>query len=158
MKQLFFIALILLAFASCTKDEVSPEEQVPATLAIEVSYFYNDFQGYKPDVAAVAFLCEKDKTTAFYNDSTAGLAVRVGLYTEKSGDWVEIPYKYKGEAGGSGIVNIEGIVPGEYLLLLASEGRYTYTHKYMTIKSGEKISLVKNFNYYSEWEYGGELW
>jgi len=152
--KILFIALIVLITASCKKDD----EQLPATVNIEVSYFYNTYQGYKPDVAAIAYLCEKDKTAAFYNDSTAAIALRIGLYTDIKGDWVDIPFKYKGEAGTTGTINIQNVDPGKYLLLLASKGRYTYSHKYITIKSADNISLVKNFNYYDDYSYGGELW
>lgn len=151
-KLLLFI-LILLAFVSCSKDD-----DLPATVNIEVSYYYNTFQGYKPDIGAIAFLCEKDKSKAFHNDSTAALFIRVGMYADKTGDLIQIPYKYKAEAGVSGKINISNVDPGEYLLLLASKGRFIYSYKYLDIHSGENVELVKNFYYLNEFSYGGEAW
>jgi hypothetical protein len=145
--------MVIFAFASCSKDE-----DQPATVNIEVSYYYNTYQGYRPDIGAIAYLCEKDKSNAFHNDSTAALFIRVGMYADKTGDLIQIPYKYKGEAGVSGKINIPSVDPGDYLLLLASKGRYLYSFKYITIHSGENVELVKNFYYLREFNYGGEAW
>lgn len=152
MKKLFLIVALAIVLFSCKKDNE------PATVNIEVSYYYNDYQGYKPDIAAILYLCEKVKTDSFCNDSTAALFIRMGSYSDKSGELIDIPYKYKGEAGSSGNINIVGVIPGDYLFLLVSKGRYVYTHRYQTIHSGENVSLVKNFGYLHDWDHGGEIW
>ena len=143
--------IILLFFISCTKEE-------PATITIEVSYFYNNFIGYKPDVGAKAFLFDHSKTGNISLDSMSVVDARFGQLTSKTGDWLDLDPVYEGEAGAAGIITIENITPGYYLLILASEGRWSFTHKHQHIDSGEKLNLVKSFNYYYEFNQGGEIW
>ena len=151
MKNLFFIAAFVFIFCGCKKDE-------PASLEIEVSYYYNQYQGYKPDIGAKAYLFTEKQTKTVWIDSISPTLAQFGKLTDKSGTIIDVRYQYKGEAGVSGMLNITGIEPGSYLLILASKGRYTFTHKHIDFNSGEALSLVKNFGYLYDYEFGGESW
>lgn len=145
---LLFISLL---FLSCDKQE-------PAILEIEVSYFYNNFIGFKPDVGAKAYLFDHSQTSNISMDSMTVVDARMGKLTSKTGDWLMAEPVYEGEAGASGLITIDNINPGYYLLILASEGRWSFTHKHQHVNSGEELKLVKNFNYYNEFKQGGEAW
>lgn len=136
------LVLVFLAFfflvTSCEKEEE------PGNLKIIVSYYYNDFIGYKPDVGARVFL---------YTDTYA-----------KCPDWVssiigkayvgeeESDYQYKAEADVNGEIHINNIPSGYYYIVLTSEGRYTYSDKIIDIPLGGTLDLVKNFYYRHEFE------
>lgn len=153
MNKLTLLFLISLICFSC--DKIFE----PGSVEIEVSYYYNQYQGYKPDVGAKAFLFERDKSiTSVYIDSMSSIDARIGFLVDKNDDLLDVDYKYSGEAGASGIITISDVDQGKYLLILASKGRYTFTHKYIEVNSGETLKLVKNFYYLHDYEDGGEIW
>lgn len=151
MKNIIII-LVLIISVSCSKDDE------PANLTIEVSFFYNNFQGYKPDVEAKAYLFDHSKTSGIEMDSMHIIDARIGKLVDKTGEWMDVEPIYEGEAGASGMISIDNIIPGYYLLILASKGRYSFTHKHQHIESGERLNLVKNFGYLYEFQRGGESW
>jgi len=156
--KILLFALILVAFISCEKDD-----PVPGSLNIKVSYFYNNFQGYKPDVGAKAYLHDTKYGNLAYLDSIGPISARVGFLVDKNGKWITaddggITHKYDGEADVTGTISILNIEPGSYYLVVASEGRYTFSTKRISIGEGENLDLVKNFYYLHDFDYGGESW
>jgi len=83
----------------------------------------------------------------------------LGRYlVDKYGELISAKRKYEGEADVTGTITITGINPGDYLLMLDSKGRWTFSYKYIHLGSGESLNLVKNFGYLHEYERGGEPW
>ena len=59
---------------------------------------------------------------------------------------------YEGEADVNVTIRISNITAGDYYLVVASEGRWTYSEKYIEVPSGGELDLVKNFGYLHEFE------
>lgn len=138
MKRIFPFILTVVLLAGCEKWKG------PGNLEITVSYYYNDFIGYKPDVGAKAYLySDINASCPDYVSSIIGNAYVGGE---------EIRNEYFGRADVEGKVLIENIEPGQYYLVLVSEGRFTYSEKYPEIDPGETTRLVKNFYYKHEFE------
>lgn len=152
MKKLNPTLFIILLFCSCEKIFE------PGSLELQVSYCYNAYQGYKPDIGAQAHLYKKSHTSGVFIDSISCIDARVGYLIDNKGKIMDIDDDYEGEVGITGILTIDNIKPGDYLLILASEGRWTFSHKYIEINPGETLKLVKNFGYLHEFEDGGEYW
>lgn len=151
MKKIIFYFSIIFVFNSCTTE--------PGSLKVTVSYYYNTYQGYKPDVGAKVFLFLKSETTSFHNDSTNPIIAKAGMLQDYSGDIISgLTYKYSGITDGSGNCVINDIEPEDYLLIVASNGRTVYSHKYITINEGQQLSLGKSFYYLHDYEDGGEYW
>ena len=140
MKNIFFALLIpLFLFGGCEKFKE------PGDLKITVSYYYNDFIGYKPDVGATATLFEDE--TLRYDDY---IEAAIGAIRLNEDDLL-FP-DYKAEADVNGIITIYDLPVGEYYLAIVSEGRFTYSEKVITIPSGGALDLVKNFYYLHPFE------
>lgn len=153
MKKLNLLTLLLIFILSCDNNKE------PGSLEIEVSYFYNNYQGYKPDVGAKAFLFTNKEAKGICIDSMNWANATTGIPADNKGELMfDIAPAYKGEVGISGTVYITGIEAGDYLLILASEGRFTFSTKNIEIISGQDLKLVKNFGYYHEFDLGGESW
>ena len=155
-----FLLLLLGIFVGCSK-----KMEEPANLNVKVSYYYNAFIGYKPDVGATAFLYEEKFAKQAYTDSISWVAASIGALIDKNGEYIigdnglsSGYYKYRGEADVTGTVTIAGVSPGGYLLILVSKGRYTFSSKHIDIQSGTDMVLIKNFGYYHEFDDGGEYW
>jgi hypothetical protein len=153
---LFF--LFSIALMSCKK-----EDDEPGSVSIKVSYYYNAYQGYKPDVGAKAYLHDVEYISKVHLDSLHPIAAKVGLLIDKNGDFLlssnnGVTYNYSGEADVSGQIDIPNVGPGDYYLVVASEGRYTFSTKRITVGSGTPLTLVKNFYYLHDFDYGGESW
>lgn len=157
-QSLKFLNALLLMFLIASFMGCSKKDTAPGSLNIKVSYFYNTFQGYKADVGAKAYLFDWSKGQEAFIDSISPIAARTGILIDKKGDFVECLYKYNGEADVTGSINIPNVDAGSYLLVVASKGRWTFSSKQIDIQPGQTMSLIKNFYYLHDWEYGGEVW
>lgn len=148
MKKILFLLSVSLFF-SCSKDG-------SGNLELTVSYFYNDFQGYKPDVGSTVYIFDDEYSKVIFPDSMSIIAARTGMIIDKDGK--PHLYEQKGEADVSGKINIDNIKSGQYFIILASKGRWLYSTKLITIQDDETFSLVKNFGYKNEYSKYPESW
>ncbi|MFB9862617.1 hypothetical protein [Rufibacter immobilis] len=143
--------LMLLAFGCGSDKSEDPEPQF-GSVEVRMSYFYNDFQGYKPDTGADIYLF-KETGKKFIND---WIDYRIGTLRVE-GTEEKVKYDFAAEADVSGVAKIENVPYGKYILVAASKGRFTYSKKSIEINSVSQ-SHVKNFGYRSEFSDIGEVW
>lgn len=144
MKHLTLIILIAFAAFSCSKND-----ETTGSVEVKVSYYYNAYQGYKPDANAKAYLFKGSNVVANkYVKSRLGIA-----YIGET----EVESNFRSVADVNGTVLFENIPSGNYLLVVVSEGRSSYSAKQIEVGSG-KLSLIKNFGYLHEWDDLGESW
>ena len=152
MRGLIF--MILLFTAGCT-DNITSTAPVVTTgnIEITVSYYFNNFVGYKPDVSAKAYLFHADNMN-IYADSLK--YSRSGIATNTDGD--KIDSDYSNEADVNGLIRFNDLSAGRYFIIISSNGRYAYSYKYIDIEKGKTLLLVKNFTMYREYANGGQEW
>lgn len=150
MKKNLLLALsaLLILFIGCKKDS----EDSMGSVSITMSYYYNTFQGYKPDVDASAFLF-KDTGTEY---EKTFIDYKIG-YLHKKGTEQTVRPDYTATADVSGKATFDGVKYGKYLLVVSSNGRFVYSTKMIEVNSPE-ISLVKNFGHLNEFKDTGEAW
>ena len=180
MKKVLFVIISLFVFYGCVKDDANPvsvptpipvKEKpkvipvVPAKLEVSVSFFYNDYQGYRKDVDSKAYLFKDSIGKKAYMFKLSPVDARYGMLVDAQGvrlgsDKSEFPqvFSYSGIADGDGKINISDIAPATYLLVVASKGRYVFSSKTVVFAEGKTISLVKNFGYLFDGDTGGESW
>ena len=150
MKRILLVLITFAAIIAGCKKEDKPV--LTGNLDVKMSYFYNTYQGYKPDTGAEIYLF-KQNGKAFDQDY---IAYRIG-YLKVVGTGETVQYNFKAEADVSGTAKITGIPYGQYLLVACSEGRNTYSVKTIEINSETKTE-VKNFYYLDEFDDDGERW
>ncbi len=153
-KTLFLLAMLpVLVLSSCSKDD-----DEPGSIELTVSYFYNSFQGYKPDVGATAYLFEYSKKDLLNLGTMTCASGMMGVLIDKNEEYHFNEYTSKGTADVNGVIRLKNINPGSYFIMVGSEGRYLYSMKDIIIKSGEELTLVKNFGYKNEFSSLPETW
>ena len=154
MKKLLFLFLFVSLLSGC--NIISK----PGNLEITVSYFYNNFQGYKPDVGAEAYLINKKYTDSLCMDSINLITSRSGVFYNKfvKDEFYDPKGMLKSEADLNGKINFKDLPVGDYFILLVSHGRYVYSKKELKIESTKTLSLVKNFEYLHDMDQKGESW
>lgn len=154
MKKLLLFALIIALFDGCN---LVPK---PGNLELTVSYFYNNFQGYKPDVGATACLFEKKYNDSLNMDSINLVSSRAGVFYNKyiKDKFYDPKKMLKGEADVTGKISFKDVPAGEYFLLVTSKGRYVFSQKTVTIEPIKTLVLVKNFEYFHDMDPKGESW
>lgn len=154
MKRILFGLLFsgLIVLVGCSKDEE------PANLEITVSYFYNTYQGYKPDVGATVVLYNSSDVSGYCADSTGYIGHKFAGFENSKGEDMSVNYRYDQEADVNGVVKISGITPGKYLVAVCSKGRWLYSVKTVDFGDGEDVVLVKNFGYKNEYQSSPETW
>lgn len=151
MKNLFLISILILSLSGCKK--------APGNLEITVSYFYNNFLGYKPDVGANAILFEEKYLSGICKDSINLINSRVGVFYNTKGKAIDDPKNMlKAEANVEGKITFKDIPCGKYFLLVISNGRYVFSKKVIDIESAKTLSLVKNFEATHDMDTNGESW
>lgn len=170
VKYLFTALVVSLLIAGCS-DNPTGSEKTPLTgnVEITVSYFYNNFVGYRPDVGADAFLFHADNREVYadslvfsslgiatiYSENTDGKTyVRNSSYDEK----YKVYNDYSSEADVNGLIRFSDIPVGRYFIIISSHGRWTYSYRYIDVEKNKTLLLVKNFGMYHEFEDGGEGW
>jgi len=150
MKKLLLLPLLIILLFGCQKDK---DEEVPlGSLEVKISYYYNAFQGYKPDTGANLYLYKQTGKT-YIRDF---IDFRVGLL-EVVGTGEKVTSDFKAEADVTGLAKINNIPYGDYLMVAASEGRFLYSAKPIKIDA-PLTSDVKNFGYRNELDDNGEPW
>lgn len=149
MRKILLAILITMATAvGCKKDK----EEKKGALEVKMSYYFNQYQGYKPDVNADIFLF-KNTGKSYKQDY---IDYRIGrLEVEGTGESVSSDFSAKSDASGTAKIN--DIPYGSYLLVATSKGRFVYSKKIIEINSDLK-SEVKNFYYLDEFDDDGESW
>lgn len=143
---LFFISAVLMA--SCGKDD----NLKTADVEVKISYFQNDFLGYRPDTGAKLFLYKH--TGASYEPNWANFMTG-GIVVESTGERVFADYT--GTADADGLVKIQNVPFGKYLMVASGKGRRAYSIKTITISS-ERYTDTKNFTHRYEMVATGEPW
>ena len=150
MKKVLVFLAIAVCFISCDKGK--------GNLELTVSYYFNDYQGYKPDVAAHAYLFDIKIKDEMCLDSMNYYTAMIGRLVGKDGEWLineindKYDYLYDGEADANGVLRISDINVGKYIIMLSSKGREIYSIKDIEIKKGETLFLTKNFGYLNDWK------
>lgn len=145
MKKVFLVVVAAVMIVGCKKKDGAVE--------LTISYYYNNYQGYKPDVGAKVYIFDKD-----VNCSSMSLTdAQMGIIVDKNGNTKFDLYKYSSEADVNGVVKIS-VQPAEYYIVVASKGRYLYSMKKITVKSEETLYLTKNFYYLGEFKDVPESW
>lgn len=140
MKYLYLGITLLLLTVGCSKDK----NEEPGDLIITVSYYYNQFIGYKPDAGADAHLFENEDVECDNQvDALVGWAY-IGEEKYES--------DYNAEADVNGVIHFYNIPGGAYYLTIKSKGRFTFSDKIVDIPPGGELNLVKNFGYLHEFE------
>ena len=148
MRKLMLFIAVASVFVGCKKDEGVKT----GTVEVTISYFYNDFQGYKPDVDASIYLFKQ--TGKSYERSLVDY--RIGVLTVE-GTEETVRHDFKATANVNGVATINNVPYGEYLLVAASEGRWSYSVKPIKLNA-PKLEEVKNFGYLREFDNNGESW
>jgi len=150
MKWLQIILLVILGTAlfSCKEDS--------GVLEITVSY-QTDNEDWRRDVGAKVFLFDHSKTQGINIDSMTVGDARSGKLLAKDGGYLNLFPVYEEQAPNHGKIELE-VDAGYYLLILASNGRKSFSHKHQHIKRSEFISLEKEFTGIWDNKKGGETW
>ncbi|WP_319589663.1 carboxypeptidase-like regulatory domain-containing protein [uncultured Draconibacterium sp.] len=158
MKKLIYLIIAIFIF-SCSDDEASKE---PGSIEVTISYYYNNFIGYRYDVGAKVFVYDSDLSNQIHRDSMNVVFARLGILVDKDGEIIggdfETPSLYEAEANADGVAFISDVKPGDYFIMVASEGRWTYSVKEIEVLPGENLILTKNFGYLNEFLPRGESW
>lgn len=152
MKKIYYLLLITFFVASCNIF------QKPGNIEISVSYFYNNFQGYKPDVGAVAYLINEKASDSLAIDSLHLANVMAKAFLKTNGKYLNDSNILTMEADVTGKINYKDIPSGKYLLIIGSNGRSVFSKKNIQIAPGKTLSLVKNFGYVYDRSNDGEFW
>lgn len=159
MKKLLLFVLIITASFGCEK-----ENDDPGSIEVSITYYYNQFFGYRKDVGAKVFVYESSVGEKIYLDSMRVISARWGAVYNKNGKIInEVDFRttaklFEAEANAEGVALIQGVPPGRYFIMVASKGRWTYSVKSIDVLPGETLKLTKNFGYISEWFPQGEAW
>src|SRR5690606_4038115 len=124
MKYILVLLLALTTF-SCKKDD---DKQ--ATLEVTLSYYYNQYQGYKPDVNASVYLFRdtgKDYEAKYVHYATGGLTIK--------GSDQKVYSDYSGKTDVNGVATLTGVPYGKYLIVVSGKGRSVYSKKKITVNS-----------------------
>lgn len=148
MKKIILALVMAFSIASCKKNDV----QLNGSLEVKMSYYYNSYQGYKPDVGAKIYLFKQ--TGKSYERKLVDY--RIGLLTIE-GTTEIVRADFKAEADGTGLAKIQNVPYGDYLLVASSKGRFIYSTKPITINAALQ-NEVKNFGYLNEFKDEGESW
>lgn len=137
-----------LMILSCSKDD----DISTATVEVTISYFYNTSQGFRPDTNAKLYLYKHTGATyeRRWSDFMTG-----GLVVEGNGQRV-MP-DFTGTADVNGLVKINNVPYGKYVMVAAGKGRATYSLKTITLNA-ELYTDSKNFTHLHEQEQNGESW
>ncbi|TZF81805.1 hypothetical protein FW774_17260 [Pedobacter sp. BS3] len=149
MKKTLLILTAAILLSACKKSDDKPKT---GSIEVKLSYFYNDFQGYKADVGARIYLFKqtgKSYDKSYVNYSIGALQV--------SGSDEIVYYDYRAEADVTGTAKIDNVPYGKYLLVAASKGRFVYSVKPIEVNSVSQ-NFVKNFGYLHEFDDNGESW
>ncbi|GEM_PF-6821079 len=149
MKKTF---LLLVSFLFIQLLVVSAQEKREGTVEVNVSYFFNKNQGYKPDVNAKVFLFKDTQQPYIFNS----IGPTVG-FLKVEGNEQSVKYDYQAKANSQGVATIQKVPYGTYLLIVAGEGRKLYSKKIITVDS-EKYIDTKNFGYKGEYGDAPEEW
>ena len=126
------------------------QEPPAGTVEVSVSYFYNNYHGFKPDVDAKVLLVEKSNWHNFQDYSYYDVKFPNAMGFFSKSDKKRIEYNYEAIANVHGIVKIDNVLYGKYEIIVVSEGRKSYSHKTIDLNA-EKIELVKNFKVETDW-------
>lgn len=149
MKKLLFLFLFVSLLSGCSK---------PGNLELTISYFYNNFQGYRPDVGAKAMLFKSSVSQRLCMDSITLPYAETGIFYDNNGKYIKDEDILKAEADVSGKINFKDLSNGKYLLIVSSKGRHIFSKKEIEIESGKTLSVVKNFEVDHDMDYKGESW
>ena len=152
MKKLLYLFVFVSLLSGC--NLISK----PGNLEITVSYFYNNFQGYKPDVGSKAYLFKSDVTQRICMDSLTMIYTSLGYFFDKNGKYIKDEDKQIADADVSGKINFNDLPSGKYFLVLSSKGRNMFSKKDIVIESGKKLLLVKNFEARHDGENYADSW
>jgi len=158
-KITFSIILVATLFSACKK-----ELKEPGAIEVTITYFYNNFFGYRNDVGAKIFVYDPAVGKQMHLDSMSVIFARIGAIYDRNGkiidkgEFLETRYLFTAEANASGVAHIGNVPPGKYFILAASKGRFTYSTKNIEVLPGETLHLTKNFGYLFEWLPQGESW
>lgn len=148
MKKIIIAFICALFLTGCSKDS----EVKTGSLEVTLSYYYNAYQGYKPDVDAKVYLFKGYDVK--YKDSYSNYATG-SLRTESDDKLVFNDFKAVADVNGKAVIS--NIPYGKYLLVVSSKGRFVYSKKIIEINSDLKTE-TKNFGYKDEFDDDGESW
>jgi hypothetical protein len=152
MKKVIVVAIIAAVFAGCSKED----DGGTGTVELTVSYFYNDYQGYKPDVGAQVHVFDEKYGSVVCYDSMSIVAARIGIIYDKQGE-PHVDEIYSTEVGAGGVAKF-ALDAGNYFMIVASEGRWLYSTKSIKVNKDEVLYLTKNFGYRNEFQGKPESW
>ena len=81
----------------------------PATLEIEVSYYYNHYIGYKPDIGARAYLFKEKDAKNVYIDSMLSVSASLGYLVDINGEWLDVEMNLSN--GNDNVVFVKNGIP-----------------------------------------------
>lgn len=152
MKKLLFLFLFVSLLSGCNII------QKPGNVEITVSYFYNNYQGYKPDVGSKAFLIKNSVAQRICKDSLTLPYASQGIFFDKYGKYIKNEEIQNAEADVLGKIKFNDLSSGNYYLFVSSKGRDIFTIKEIEIESGKTLSLVKNFEATHDMDREAESW
>lgn len=145
----FFVAFIVAVLLfSCEYEH--------GIIEINVSYINNE-NNKVSDQGAKVFLFDHSKTSDIVIDSMTIADARIGRLSSRNGGYLDLIPLYEGEAESNGKV-ILNVKSGYYLIILASRGRESFSHKHQYIKNEELLEIDKSFNGFWDNKKGGEVW
>lgn len=148
MKRILLLVILSVSLISCSKDD----KVESGALEVTLSYYFNEYQGNKPDVGASIYLFKQEGKSIDYEESS----MRIGLLQYK-GESEHTRNVYNATADVYGKAVINEVLYGDYLLVAASKGRFIFSVKPITINKSQ-TNEVKNFGYKKEFDKNGESW
>ncbi len=144
-KQLLTLLFIATSLLACKKKPTVGE------IEVRVSYLASTALGQLPDAGANVYLFKQEGKTIKYASS-----IRTGVL-EYQGQAQPAAKLFSAQTNAEGISTIANIPFGDYLLVVSSKNRPTYSIKPITLVA-EHTYFSKNFTNQSDNKPEGESW
>lgn len=138
MSKFFSIFVFLIVFSVLTvgNSTFSSAKSNSGSIEGNISYFYNDYVGYKPDVNARIVLLS---TKMNYKKYSYSKLRSFAMYDKKSSNNTDF---YSGYANGKGDYKIKNVKAGKYLAIIRSKGFFPKVMKDPKQKDVNKVYKI----------------